>query len=571
MTRPVCCCAQSGSVESTGDDLKRILSALFIAGLQQALPVGAQRPDSVASVCTGQLGLTHPGWSSVWTDYERAAQLAGAAEPGSLNVRRTASRAVFCPTVPQPWLDLVQVEPRNARLELLPVHTRGEYNSTYPYDRNNSALWGGRGGSAIVELGVAFRSKYLDIELRPAFAYQQNRTFELPAVERAGRSEYGYPWHHIDLPIRFGPDAYTTVDAGQSNIRLHAFGAAAGISNQNLWWGPAIRNPILMSNSAPGFLHGYVGTDGPLDVRIGKLEMELVWGALEESKYFDDVTSNNDRWLTGIVASFEPRWTPGLHIGFARSHIIQTSEVGGLANRLLSGYRGVRDNARENQLATAFGRWVFPESGFEAYVEWGREDHWGKLPDLLKEPDHSQGYTLGIEKLFRRADGNWVTAFAEVTKLQGGLNVRGGRGSIPFYTHSRMIQGYTQRGQMLGAGIGPGADAQSLGVDFYGRTHRTGFLLERTRYNDNAYYDNWAALYEYHGHDVEVTAELHHAHRFGPVLFDAGLSYSGRYNRHFVGFETRDYIFRYDRNWRALLQMSWTPSLRLNLGGIETL
>jgi len=543
---------------------------MVIAGLQ-VQPAVAQQPETARAVCNGELGITHPGWSSVWTDYERAAQLAGAARPGSLQVRRAGSTSVFCPEVEQPWRDLIEVAPRNTRLELLPVHTRGEYNSGYPYDRNNSALWAGRGASGIIEAGVAFRSKYLDIELRPAFAYQQNREFDLPATEQVGRSEYSYPWHQIDLPLRFGSDAYTTIDAGQSNVRLHAFGVAAGLSNQNLWWGPAIRNPILMSNSAPGFVHGYIGTDGPRAVGIGNLELELVWGILEESDYFDDIASNNDRWLTGIVASFEPRWTPGLHIGFARSHIIVENEVGGLADRLFGGYRAVRSNSRENQLATVFGRYVFPESGFEAYVEWGREDHWGGIPDLIKEPDHSQGYTLGAQKLFRRADGTWVTAFAEVTKLQGGLNVRGGRGSIPFYTHSRLSQGYTQRGQMLGAGIGPGADAQSLGIDYYGRTHRTGLLLERTRYNDNAYYDNWAALYEYHGHDVEVSAELHHARRLGPVLLDAGISYSGRYNRHFVGFETRDYVFRYDRNWRAQIQMSWTPSLRLNLGGIETL
>jgi hypothetical protein len=44
---------------------------------------------------------------------------------------------------------------------------------------------------------------------------------------------------------------------GQSSIRLTFGPASIGLSNENIWWGPGIRNSLIMSNNAPGFKHHY--------------------------------------------------------------------------------------------------------------------------------------------------------------------------------------------------------------------------------------------------------------------------------------------------------------------------
>ena len=48
-----------------------------------------------------------------------------------------------------------------------------------------------------------------------------------------------------------------------------------------------------------------------------------------------------------------------------------------------------------------------------------------------------------------------------------------------FYSHHKVTQGYTQLGQCLGAGIGPGSEAQYLGVDYYNNLGRVGGFVQR--------------------------------------------------------------------------------------------
>src|SRR5699024_10219580 len=120
--------------------------------------------------------------------------------------------------------------------------------------------------------------------------------FAFRETAAAGHSPYNYPERPtgIDWPQRFGDNSVRSNELGQSYVRFDAYGLAAGVSTENLWWGPAQRYPILMSNTAPGFPHIFAGTGRPLDIYIGKLELEAIWGRLSESDYFDN-DPDNDR------------------------------------------------------------------------------------------------------------------------------------------------------------------------------------------------------------------------------------------------------------------------------------
>ena len=69
------------------------------------------------------------------------------------------------------------------------------------------------------------------------------------------------------------------------NIKLNYKGLSFGISNENLWWGPSIRNSIMMSNHARGFKHISLNSTRPLKSFIGWFEFQLVSGRLESSGY----------------------------------------------------------------------------------------------------------------------------------------------------------------------------------------------------------------------------------------------------------------------------------------------
>lgn len=449
---------------------------------------------------------------------------------------------------------------RPAVLSYTPAAMALVNNSAYPRPDRDGALWAGRGASGAATAGAALRWGAFSAAFQPLVAWQQNADFDFVASEAPQFSRFHYAWHPaIDWPTRFGGGGFVTLSPGQSYARLDVSAGALGVSSENLWWGPALRNPLLMSSAADGFPHAFARLN-PLGIGIGTLELELVWGLLRESDYFDRTPDNDRRYYAGQVAVFRPALLRGLELGFARSYL---ATVPGnrfdLGDFLLESFRDVSVNLDENQLVSLFGRVAPPGSGFEAFAEWGREDWWSTFGDLIKEPDHSQAYTVGAQQVVLTGAGAF-RLYGEVTHLGASTaTVRSGRGVSTFYTHSGVRQGYTHRGQMLGAPIGPGSDAQALAGELVGAGWTAGLLLERVRYDNDAYYQRWVDLHDFRGHDVELTAEASGGVRVGLVDLWGSLGYSRRTSRNFLRLEDRSGNFLIEGNWRLTLGAGWRP------------
>lgn len=444
-------------------------------------------------------------------------------------------------------------------LTLLPLRSRTIYNSAYPADVNNGAMWAGRGAATAFSGGIELRAGPFSAAAYPVAAFHENRAFRTVPVARPGLSEFAYPWHRIDWPQRHGDEPFWLIDPGQSYVRAEALGVTAGISTENFWLGPAVRYPLMMSSSAAGFPHVFLSTSRAHDIYIGTIEAQAFWGRLQESDWFDGPGGTNRTLIAGLSAVFEPAFAPGLFLGANRMYLAYTDDWSVL-DYLLTPYTRVRENPPgDNQLMSLYGRWAHPRSGFEVYAEWGREDGWGEWIDMLKEPDHGQVYMLGLQKAghWRDADLRW---FGELIHLQSALPVRGGRGAITFYTHSEIIQGYTNRGQLLGAAIGPGSDAQIIGVERAAVSRGTTLAIERIRYDDNAYYNSWARFYGETGHDVSLGGSIRHRETRGGFSLLAGISYARRHNRNFVYFDgTHPANYQSEDNLQLELDMSWAP------------
>ena len=475
----------------------------------------------------------------------RREQLYGAAPLSALTIRRPSiERAEFgCAR----------------RYALLPVNVRAIHNSDYPLDTNNGALWAGRGWNVSAQAGAEIDLGYFSAAVYPTIAYQQNAEFAFaPAPEPY--SEFAFPWHLIDWPQRQGDAAFWTFDPGQSYARVEAYGATLGVSTENLWLGPAQRMPLLMSNSAPGFPHAFLATAGPLETRIGSIDAQLFWGRAAESDYFDTDSLNDGRLIAGFSAVYEPVFARGLFLGINRMYLSHTSDDASIVDYMLSPYLDVRDNSVfENQLLSLYARWVHPGVGFEVYAEWAREDHWADIQDLIREPDHSQAYMLGLQKV-----GSWGGArlrwFGELAHLQASQTLRGGRGVVTFYTHAGVTQGYTHAGQLLGAWIGPGSDGQLLGVERSTPRRTTTLQVERVRFNTDAYYNQWARFFGQNGHDVSIGAGIRHIERVGAFSLQAGLTYANRQNRGFAFLDPQHpHYFVYDNAFQLDAQLRWQP------------
>jgi hypothetical protein len=252
----------------------------------------------------------------------------------------------------------------------------------------------------------------------------------------------------------------------------------------------------------------------------------------------------------------EPSFARGLFLGANRLYMVFEE---GLDSYLLRPYSDIRANTPGgNQLISLYARWAHPLSGFEAYAEWAREDGWGEWSDLLREPDHSQAYTLGFQKT-----GDWrgkLRWYGELAHLEAAIPLRGGRGISTLYTHYELLQGQTHGGQMLGAWIGPGSDTQLLGVQHYTDGAATTLEIERVRYDDDAYYNIWGRIYGHNGHDVSLGATLGHTETLHDLSVRAALGGARRFNRNFVYFDgSQPGIYRTETNLRLELDLSWIP------------
>ena len=490
-----------------------------------------------------------------WMTRVRIGQLAGEASVSSMAIRRpslerAAGACAHTRTGP------------TVAIATLPLRLRTTYNSAYPVNVNNGVLWAGRGIGFAMSGGGEIRLGPVSAAVYPVVAYQGNRAFELKNVGMSDRSPFAYAGSRgIDWPQRHGAGDFMTLDPGQSYVRVEGYGATIGVSTENLWLGPAQRMPLIMGSSAPGFPHVFLGTTRSLDVRIGSLEALAFWGRLMESDYFDAEPDNDRTLIAGLSAVFEPAFARGLFVGVNRMYLADM-EGGDLTRYFIDPYIDVRDNPiGDNQLFSLFARWVLPRSGFEVYAEWAREDHWGDWIDLLREPDHSQAYMLGFQKIGRWGDAR-LRWYGELAHLTASTTLRSGRGVVSFYTHSEVVQGYTNRGQLLGAWMGPGSDGQVLGVERMTPRRTTGLMLERVRFDADAYYNQWAPYYGQNGHDVSIGAAIRHVEQVGPVSIHAGLGAARRHNRSFVYLEGQQPPdFRAETNVQLDIDLRWTPRI----------
>ena len=225
-----------------------------------------------------------------------------------------------------------------------------EFSSHHPYNRNNGTMIPNRGYQHIISPGLFFKLGPLSIQLKPEFHYAENKFFDgfwddhYPVIWR----ERYRLWNHIDMPERFGETRHNRQRIGQSSIKLNWKKLEIGISNENLWWGPSLRNSIMMSNHAEGFKHISFNTRSPLKSPIGNFEFQLITGRLENSGYTPPRTdyeyagtklyipkinqlSKTDDWryLQGLIISYTPKWIDGLSLGFIRWVQLYSDALGG--------------------------------------------------------------------------------------------------------------------------------------------------------------------------------------------------------------------------------------------------
>ena len=480
----------------------------------------------------------------------RMAQLEGRAAGGGLMLRSTSS-----------LMDPARSGARRRGFTIVMPTVIFVNNSELPYGQNDGALWAGIGANARVLAGFALSVGPLRLVAIPELAYSANDSmsvdpndlnFTPPPHLRRVRSRFSSPWNQfpysIDIPFRFGSTRYNRLYAGQSSLALSAGPVELGFGSENEWWGPALRNPIIMSDNAPGMAHGFLRTSRPLSTRLGMWEARWIVGVLQESNWWTKQVSGDDlRSLSSIAITWQRSPQSGLTLGFLRSVFSVASSYGEVAGNLFDFIRNtghpnahaVSDGTMEpgkDQLFSLFARWAIPTYGFESYIEWGRAEFPVNLRDFLDMPNHTRGYTAGLQWVRPVGVDSHVRLQGEVTNVEQSSTWQF-RPIGSFYTSRSVYQGYTNQGQLIGAGIGPGSSAQWIAADFYKGQWQFGSMLSRSRFNNDTYwlqtFSEQAQYVRNCAHDVSLYPTIRGGYSARNFRLNGEFSPGKRYNAFF--------------------------------------
>lgn len=377
--------------------------------------------------------------------------------------------------------------------KLLPLEIVQQFNSHHPEEFNDGSMIPARGYQSLISTGIFAGYGPLQIHLKPEFVYAENKDFG--TFSEINTETFFYrPNDYMDYPERFGETVFNQFSWGQSSIRLTHFGLSLGISNENLWWGPGQRNTLLMTNTAPGFKHISFNTVRPIKSAIGSFEGQIIAGRMESSGYSN--LSNNWRYMNAIVLSYQPKWVPGLFLGMIRSFQVYHRNMGNSLGDYLpvisfltkkSAVGSDMDLKADNQLFSVFMRWLWAESHAEIYFEYGRNDHAWDNRDLMLQFTHSSAYILGFTKLLpiNLSSHEAIKINFELTQLEASPTTKNRKGGS-WYQYSG--HGYTHEGQILGSGIGPGSNLQTVNVSWVNSFKKIGIQLERFLHNNDFWY-----------------------------------------------------------------------------------
>lgn len=424
----------------------------------------------------------------------------------------------------------------------LPIYSNTVYNTEYAKGINDGAAWGGRGFNTTLGFGFSGRIGILSYVINPLVHYSQNKAF-YTGGDLNSRPEYQYPYNTgIDLVSRYGEDPLYIISPGQSMLNLNLNRVDIEFSSQNMRWGPAQYNPIVMSTNAEGFPHLRIGTSRPLVSRVGEFELNIFWGLLKESDYFNNNTNDDWRYFSAINFGYRPGgFLDGLEIGFQRIFYAQTDYLTSYFYDGLIVFSSVFNAGDErevngrltndyyDQMASLNISYEFPEKQFLIYVEWAKGDFNANIVDFLEQPEHNRGYTFGFTKGFTIDEKYKMLFLYENTSL-GVWQTSRVRAGTSFYAHGIHRQGYTNNGQVIGASIGSGGQANVATLTLENESFAVKLDYERSRYNDDYFYSTFTVSGGPSPQDIEHQIGLIYTRYLLRLQVDIGAFYANRAN-----------------------------------------
>jgi len=381
--------------------------------------------------------------------------------------------------------------------------------SAFPLPANDGPMWAGKGLTYSITGGIAICGKNArwGAIIAPSYWYAENADFDLATNPQVvpplspDYSPWASPYHYLprslDMPRRFGKNVIKQTEAGTLAFWYRAPRFEVGFTTEPEWWGPGQYNALLLSTQAAGAPRAYIKTSRPIRA-AGELDIRYFIGGLTYSPHFFKNPEDSSRTVAGIALAWRPAFEKNLTFGLARvviaprggnafaKHLLDPLLLVGTPNAV-----GRGDSTQfpgRDQLVSVFANWRLPDDGAEVYFEWARAEIPESLRDFIESPNHTQALTLGLQHIRPLRWQHWTWRVgAEYSQTNQSSSYRE-RPVGSWYTSRAVQGGFSQKGQVLGAMIGPGSVTQRLSMDFASPTRSVGLFAYRIKWDDDSYY-----------------------------------------------------------------------------------
>ncbi len=444
-------------------------------------------------------------------------------------------------------LGVIPEKPAELNISATPISVISNYNSNLPVRINQGSAIPNVGFQQLYNFGVQvnWKNKFT-LQIAPEYQFAENLSYPGFPLNSPDWDQYYYYLNHIDIPERFGEQAINTLNLGQSYIQYTYKNWAAKISTENKWWGPASFNPLILGSNAPGFLHGSISTIKPINTPVGEVEAELIGGILNNSGYGPPEQNristweknwlykpkkDSNRYLVGLVYSWQPKWVPGMYIGFAK---------------LRMSYQNEFFSETSASMGSWFMRYTMPKDHAEIYFEYGRSDTDLRIDNIFQSQPYGRGYTAGVKKGYEIGSNKQLILIgAELTNLSLPERDQVLYNPKSWYLDDYIRQGFTHRGRVLGAGIGPGSNAQTIYLQWMKNLSLVGLRFNRVIQNLDYYHSTrYYATDHFNQYWATLNAALYSNVHYKKFTFAGELSWQRDYNHQWewvrytwVGFE----------------------------------
>ena len=144
---------------------------------------------------------------------------------------------------------------------------------------------------------------------------------------------------------------------------------------------------------------------------------------------------------------------------------------------------------------------------------------------MILDSEHSRAVTFGIQKVF---NSNLLFSWEWTQLEQSPSRILRDAGS--WYMHYQVYDGYTNRGEVLGAGIGPGSNSQFFSIQKFNKNNLYGLALEIVDNDNDFYYEAFASTQDPRRYWKDFNFQINFEKQFKSFLLESKLIFQRQLN-----------------------------------------